>query len=294
MTDVTAKDLPPTASTSDAVKLRSILLLAFLICAGLFSQYYFEDRSGESKVFIFSRAGAVERSIDVNARLVAIDPVKGDVVVRLGFAPKGLADEFGVLTTLLVLDVNSSTGRTDYDFSEGRPMAPVDVTLSLEGKAQRYPFDKHSSALNIMATEFDEEKRPYPVPLKVSISSELAGYRVAIDKSEIKSRPEFCRLDLVASRSTSVLAFDLFVMIVMGALGISTLLVTRAVILGRKAELPLFQWMATLLFALLPLRNSMPGSPPLGTLGDYLAFFWAESLVAVSLLLLVRTWLKRP
>ena len=63
---------------------------------------------------------------------------------------------------------------------------------------------------------------------------------------------------------------------------------------GRKIEVTMFGWMGALLFALIPLRNAMPAVPPVGVLSDFLSFFWAEILVAVSLALSVATWLTRP
>ncbi|WP_223244548.1 DUF4436 family protein [Streptomyces sp. CBMA156] len=45
--------------------------------------------------------------------------------------------------------------------------------------------------------------------------------------------------------------------------------------------------MAATLFALVGLRNAAPGSPPIGSLLDYAAFFWAELLVAVGLTMVV-------
>jgi Domain of unknown function (DUF4436) len=40
--------------------------------------------------------------------------------------------------------------------------------------------------------------------------------------------------------------------------------------------------MAATLFALAALRNVAPGTPPIGCLLDYAAFFWAEFLTAVG------------
>ncbi|MFF7633195.1 DUF4436 family protein [Kitasatospora sp. NPDC008050] len=31
------------------------------------------------------------------------------------------------------------------------------------------------------------------------------------------------------------------------------------------------------------MRNAAPGSPPIGSLMDYVAFFWAEGIIAASL-----------
>jgi len=37
----------------------------------------------------------------------------------------------------------------------------------------------------------------------------------------------------------------------------------------------------------------MPGTPPIGTLADFLSFFWAECLVAACLFVLVVIYLRR-
>jgi len=36
---------------------------------------------------------------------------------------------------------------------------------------------------------------------------------------------------------------------------------------------------AALLFGLLCLRNSLPGTPPIGTFSDFLAFLWVQGIV---------------
>ncbi len=56
----------------------------------------------------------------------------------------------------------------------------------------------------------------------------------------------------------------------------------------------MFSWLAALLFALPPLRNAMPSAPPIGSLSDFMAFFWAEGIVALSLATVVFAWLRRP
>jgi len=37
------------------------------------------------------------------------------------------------------------------------------------------------------------------------------------------------------------------------------------------------------LFAFPAVRNSQPGVPPVGTWGDFVSFFWAESMIALAL-----------
>jgi hypothetical protein len=55
----------------------------------------------------------------------------------------------------------------------------------------------------------------------------------------------------------------------------------------------MFTLIAGMLFALPAVRNLQPGVPPLGGLSDFLSFFWAESLVAISLPILFFVWLTR-
>ncbi|MEW5629238.1 DUF4436 family protein [Streptomyces hydrogenans] len=50
---------------------------------------------------------------------------------------------------------------------------------------------------------------------------------------------------------------------------------------------PPLGWMAATLFALAAFRNTAPGAPPIGSLLDYLAFFWAESLIAFCVVVVV-------
>ncbi len=96
------------------------------------------------------------------------------------------------------------------------------------------------------------------------------------------------------SRSATIVAFAIFIMILKWLLALGALFVMLSVtVRGRKVELAMFSWLAALLFALPPLRNVMPAVPPLGTLSDFLSFFWAEGIVALSLALIVFTWLRR-
>ena len=55
---------------------------------------------------------------------------------------------------------------------------------------------------------------------------------------------------------------------------------------------PALGWMAATLFALIGMRNAAPGSPPIGSLIDYAAFFWAEAIVAGSLTYVAATGIR--
>ena len=89
-------------------------------------------------------------------------------------------------------------------------------------------------------------------------------------------------------RSTSTILFAVFIMVFMWCLTIAALIAAWYTASGR---LGLF-WSAlgflgTLLFALIPLRNAVPGDPPIGSLIDFAAFFIAEGVVSISMIVTV-------
>ena len=82
--------------------------------------------------------------------------------------------------------------------------------------------------------------------------------------------------------------FAVFIMAFMWCLTIAALIAAWYVASGK---LGLF-WSAlgflgTLLFALIPLRNAVPGDPPIGSLIDFAAFFIAEGVVSISMIVTV-------
>ena len=90
--------------------------------------------------------------IEVDVKLVSIDPNKGDIVARLEFLPKGhfTTDEGSTLARDLKLFVNSATGKQELDFPKGKRMNPTEVVVSMfDGLVTDYPFDRHSAFLEL-------------------------------------------------------------------------------------------------------------------------------------------------
>lgn len=51
-------------------------------------------------------------------------------------------------------------------------------------------------------------------------------------------------------------------------------------------------WMAAMLFATVPLRGFLPGSPPVGSWVDYLVVLWVIAGLIASLVIYVIAWLR--
>ena len=131
------------------------------------------------------------------------------------------------------------------------------------------------------------------IPLVVELFGSISGLEIEATRTR-ESTPTFVAIDMEIERASTVRFFSTFIMTAMWALALAVLFLTLLVAVGgRKVELAMFSFLGALLFAFPALRNSQPGTPPIGTLSDFIAFFWAELIIALCLLTPLALWLKR-
>lgn len=236
---------------------------------------------------------AGENRIDVTGRIVTADPLKGDVMVRLEFTPHGnfASGEGGALARDLELYVSSAAGKNLHEFKKGKRMSPVEAVVEIyEGEPMDYPFDTHSAELSF---SFQPTGGGESIPVAVEMGGSVAGLRIDTEYAK-ENTVDHPVIDISLERASTARFFSIFIMIAMWALvGGVVFLVFRVLAGHRKIEISMFSFLGALLFAFPALRNSQPGTPPIGTLSDFLAFFWAEVIIALSLLAVVLCWLVR-
>ncbi|MEY2540536.1 MAG: hypothetical protein QOI22_138, partial [Verrucomicrobiota bacterium] len=243
---------------------------------------------------------AGENRIDVTGRIVTADPIKGDVMVRLEFTPHGsfLSADGATLARDLELYVASATGKNVHEFKKGKRMNPVEAVVEIyEGEPMDYPFDAHTAELSFFfepaAAKGGETGGNESIPVAVELRGSVAGLRIDTEYAK-GNTPDHSVIDISLSRATTAVFFSVFIMIAMWALTIGVIFLVFRVFAGhRKIEISMFSFLGALLFAFPALRNSQPGTPPIGTLSDFIAFFWAEVIIALSLLAVVLRWLTR-
>ena len=92
-------------------------------------------------------------------------------------------------------------------------------------------------------------------------------------------------INLNIQRSMPTLVFAVFIMVLMLGLAAAAAVAAYYVLRGRRGLVfGACSVMAALLFALIPLRNAVPGSPPIGSLIDFASFFIAEAVISISLI----------
>jgi hypothetical protein len=285
-------------------------LVLLLIFAGAYIFVLTKYKSeGENRAAFLEAdtKNAGENRIDVSGRIVTADVMKGDVVVRLEFTPKGsfLSADGATLARDLELYVATATGKNVHEFKKGKRMNPVEAVVEIyEGEPMDYPFDAHTAQLAFFfepaAAKGGDTGGNESIPVAVDLRGSVAGLRMDTEYAQKDTQhpeqafntPDHAVIDISIQRATTAVFFSVFIMIAMWALAFGVLCLVFRVFAGhRKIEISMFSFLGALLFAFPALRNSQPGSPPIGTLSDFLAFFWAEVIIALSLLSVVLRWL---
>lgn len=280
------------------------------------------NHEGDERSFhIADKQTAGADYIKVGIKVISVDPVKGDMVVRLEFDPEGALakDEFSPAEDL-TLFINSATGKQEHKFEKGKRINPIDATVPLVGQASDYPFDSHDANLWMILTtpvkaeaKSEQPKEPddaepgaakppakasvydsnEPVAMAVDFEGSIPGLKLEADKDK-ESELGYTSIDMKISRSSTVVFFATFVMVLMLCLtAAATIMMLRFWLGNRKIELGAMSLYGAMLFAFPAMRNSQPGVPPLGTYSDYVSFFWAEALIAILLVTIITLWAVR-
>ena len=266
------------------------------IFAGLFVAAFtaYENETNNRTALVSMDAPKSADFVSASARVLSVDPVKEEMSVRITFTPEGALSNGGELKQELALYVNSATGGQNRSFPKGKDMSPIDVTLDMDGMVTDYPFDHHAAFLELYLTQPVKDGDPLSIPIKTDFTGSVTGLKIgaALDPA---SADNYNLINITAERSQTILVLVIFAMSLMWLITLTVVFMFLAVTLrGRKIEFGMFAFMAGFLFSFVAFRNAMPGVPPIGTLSDYLAFFWGYALISLSLIGLTVTWLIRP
>lgn len=269
---------------------------------------------------------AIADHVYISITVMSADPAARLLTARLRLRLAGnLAKDAVTPKINLRLHVNSSPGQQRFEFPKGERMTRIEATFPLEGDLNKYPFDNYESNLGLSITTprpsnksqapqvsqdnppgnddqdlagldlgTSELERNVPVPLSISLSASTPG--ISYTGEVIRSHDDLgiTRVHLNLKRPYNVINISLAVMCLMMGLAISVLaMVLKAIASGKKFEPPPIFLCMTLIFGLPALRNMQPGIPPVGVLGDYFSFIWAEVFVAAGGIIIALTWVLR-
>ncbi|HRA33538.1 MAG TPA: DUF4436 family protein [Acidimicrobiales bacterium] len=259
-------------------------------------------RADPTPVRVLVEADATPDATRVTVTALSLAPSSGELRARLLVEPgPDLLRDDGRLERTIALVVNDARGSTERRFDEGTRPDPFEVTLPVaEGSVVRYPVDRYAGSVVVVVVAVDEDG-DVPIPASVSARSiiddfELSGRLVDPDGGDALDQDlgTLTVVDWSASRPATTAVYAVWLMILMWGLAVTGLLIVWAVVIW-MVEVPFwaFGYFVGVLFALPPLRDSLPGRPPPGTIFDFVSFYWSVTIIGVNLMLVLAIWLRR-
>jgi hypothetical protein len=222
--------------------------------------------------------------IDIEARILTLDPILGLLMLQVRIVPQGALAAEGGYSYAQTLELNAlgASNQTRYILTKGEPAAQLDLTYSLDGDANDYPYDQHSTTIWIVLRKETAPEMMEDAPTTFSLTGHVAGFK--IDATSLEGVvPMGSGFELQIDRSQTVLVAATAGMVIEWAVGLGVIALIVLMLRG-WFDIRILSVFAALLFGLFSLRNSLPGTPPIGAYSDYLAFLWVEGIVAVALL----------
>ncbi|OSC42909.1 DUF4436 domain-containing protein [Mycobacterium decipiens] len=241
--------------------------------------------------------GTTEDTV-VQVRLEKLETVANRLTVNVLVIPEdSMFDKrLFVLTADTAVRLYPENDLGDLQYPVGKSPAQVATTIEAEGDPGNWPFDSYTTGIvsaDVLVGSGDE--RHY-VPGRVEVIGSMDGWDASVQRvgesSQTSSRPD--NVIITLHRARGPLIFDLGIVLVLVSLPTLALIVSIPMALGRRKFVPAFvSWFAAMLFAVVPLRNILPGSPPPGAWIDQAVTLWVLILLIVAMSLFILAYRRQ-
>ncbi|MGO9156912.1 DUF4436 domain-containing protein [Mycobacterium sp.] len=238
----------------------------------------------------------------VQLRLEELKPTANRLTVNVLVYPgiSAYDNRFDVLATDVAVRLYPTSDLGDLHYPKGKAPAQLSTTVEAHGDVGNWPFDTYSTE-PISADAFvgsgDNIKK---VPARVEVTGDLDGWDVSVNRVHDPAALPTQRgsdngnVVITLRRAKGPLIFDLGICLVLIALPTLALLVAIPMVLGRRKFLPPFAtWYAANLFAIVPLRNILPGAPPPGSWIDQAIVQWVLIGLVTAMSLYILAWVRQ-
>ena len=209
----------------------------------------------------------------------------GDLIIKPGPAlvdpaTDGLKQDL----TVAVTSVTTPVRRT---YSKGMLPGVFPVPLTMARDVERWPFDTYYTG-PITVTLFTGTGQ-VAERANVTFVDRLAGWKVQV--ARVNNANALAPYEIQLERSASTMVFAIVILCIFVAIAAVGLFVAIWTIRDpRRFQSPMTTWYAAMLFAVVPLRNALPGSPAFGSWIDLTIVLWVLVALVVSMLLYIAAW----
>ena len=258
----------------------ALCVVVILTIALSLGGYLASREATEQPSIIFGEDETNADRVDIAAWVTRVDVESQTVAITVAdVRPQGsLARPDGTFADGARLETNAVRNEP-VDVAAGDSLPNLEQSFVMNGAVTDFPFDRYTSYLSLRMTGADGTE----IPLSVTIWSTDAFFVISPDYDP--EQDDWLNVDLDVKRSSPTMIFGVFIMVLMLGLSFAAALAAYYVIRHRQGfDFNAYGVMAALLFAMVPLRNAIPGDPPIGSVIDFMAFFIAEAIISISLI----------
>ncbi|OBJ41009.1 DUF4436 domain-containing protein [Mycobacterium colombiense] len=303
-TPVAPAPAPPAKKKREAPRIAiGVCILAAVIIVyvlSLFGVHFLQRSEGPLPPLDLSQGGG-DATI-VQLRLEELKPVANRLSVEV-LAYPGVAqydNRFDVLASDVAVRLYPTSDLGDLQYPKGKAPAQLGTTIEAHGDPGNWPFDSYQTepiAADAFVGTGDNRKK---VPARVEVTGALDGWEISVNRVHDPSALPTSRATdngnvvITLKRAKGPLIFDLGICLVLISLPTLALLVAIPMALGRRKFLPPFAtWYAANLFAIVPLRNILPGAPPPGSWIDQAIVQWVLIALVTAMSLYIVAWIRQ-
>lgn len=262
--------------------LAAVLIAAFVAVYALVLALYAVSSNTETQQFPPTQVDEIAVGVEPTEVQATAGVIHAMVTI---LPPSRFLDDSLALTSRIDVVMPNADGNT-VTFPKGVVQLSAPVKLRPEqNDFQHYPLDTYQvSWLVLGAYAVAEDGRRAEIPSQVAIGDLAPGWvTTASDDGQ----------GMALRRSGATVTTVGILLLALIALTAAALLVARAVVTGRRRiEATMASWLAAMLFAVIPLRLNMPGSPAMGVWIDFAVVLWVEIGLLFSLGVFITAWLR--
>jgi hypothetical protein len=270
-----------------AVRLRVVALVGVVACAMLTSIVLYVDGAGSQRISVHGAptASGTTVTLDVVNIQNTYSELVGDLIVKPG--PELLDPATDGLKQDLTVAVTSATTPVRRTWSKGMLPGVFPVPITLARDVERWPFDSYYTGPITVSLFIGSGQLPERAD--VTFVDRLTGWEV--DVHRVNNAKALAPYEVDLQRSPSTMVFAIVILCIFVAIAAVGLFVAVQTVRDpRRFQSPMTTWYAAMLFAVLPLRNALPGSPSFGSWIDLTIVMWVLVALVVSMLLYIGAW----
>jgi hypothetical protein len=264
----------------------SVIALIVIACAMVTTVVLYVDSASSQRIPAHGAptSGGTTVALDVVSISNSYSELVGDLIIKPG--PELVDPATDALKQDLTVAVTSVTTPVRRTYSKGMLPGVFPVPLTLARDVERWPFDTYYTG-PITVTLFSGPAQT-PERANVTFVDKLAGWKV--DVARVNPNP-FAPYEIQLQRSPSTMLFAIVILCIFVAIAAVGLFVAIQTTRDpSRFQSPMTTWYAAMLFAVVPLRNALPGSPAFGSWIDLTIVLWVLVALVVSMLLYIAAW----